>query len=377
MKSQHRENRSGNVIVLTAFLMIVLLGFLAFAVDLGYIQIANTQLQRCADSAATAGAWELLDQIAAGNTTAEQVSQLTTATTAQYATLNQVAQADPQLAVDDVAIGHLDNPSNQDEEMSYANPTNYNVVQVRVQRTTDQNQAVPLFFARLLGTHDAALQKTATAAFLNNFSGFQTPTSGGNLGILPFALDLETWDELMAGNASDSWTWNEETEQIQSGSDGVLEVNLFPQGTGSPGNRGTVDIGNTNNSTNDIRRQILYGVSAEDLEHHGGELVFDENGELSLNGDTGLSAGVKAQLEQIKGEPRTIPLFTSVSGPGNNAWYTIVAFAGVRIMEVKLTGNMNSKRVIIQPAKVVMSGGIPGGETQTSYGVYSPVWLVR
>ena len=37
MKRYSRENRSGNVIVLTAFMMIVLLGFLAFAVDLGYV----------------------------------------------------------------------------------------------------------------------------------------------------------------------------------------------------------------------------------------------------------------------------------------------------------------------------------------------------
>ena len=108
--------------------------------------------------------------------------------------------------------------------------------------------------------------------------GFRIPSDGGNLGILPFALDEDTWNDLIAGNADDDWHWDEETETISSGSDNVLEVNLYPQGTGSPGNRGTVDVGSSNNSTNDIARQILHGASPEDLEHIGGKIELDENG---------------------------------------------------------------------------------------------------
>ncbi|MCA9269095.1 MAG: hypothetical protein KDA41_11520, partial [Planctomycetales bacterium] len=197
-------------------------------------------------------------------------------------------------------------------------------------------------------------------------------------GILPFALDEETWNDMLAGGGTDDWTWNTESQAIECGADGVREVNLYPQGTGSPGNRGTVDIGSNNNSTADIARQILHGASPEDMAHHGGVLELDENGELFLNGDTGISAGVKDELEAIKGEPKVIPIFRTVVGPGNNATYTIVAFAGVRIMEVKLTGKMSAKRVIIQPANMVLRGAIPGTESvQTSQFVYSPVWLVR
>jgi len=47
---------------------------------------------------------------------------------------------------------------------------------------------------------------------------------------------------------------------------------------------------------------------------------------------------VKDELASIVGKPRIIPIFDSVSGPGNNASYEIVAFAVVRIMDVKLTG---------------------------------------
>jgi hypothetical protein len=192
---------------------------------------------------------------------------------------------------------------------------------------------------------------------------------------LPFALDEQTWQALVAGTTTDNYSWNSTTKTVGAGSDGTREVNLYPQGTGSPGNRGTVDIGSSNNSTSDISRQIVYGVNASDLAHHGGKLEFDGCGTLQLNGDTGISAGVKDELESIKGQPRIIPVFRSVEGPGNNAMYTIVKFVGVRIMYVKLTGS--NKQVIIQPAMLLVRGGIPATTQGTSSFLYSPVQLVR
>jgi hypothetical protein len=47
-------------------------------------------------------------------------------------------------------------------------------------------------------------------------------------------------------------------------------------------------------------------------------------------------------------------------------------------VDVKLTGSMSSKRVIIQPAAVTARGVIPEtGDTPRSNFIYSPVWLVR
>jgi hypothetical protein len=209
-------------------------------------------------------------------------------------------------------------------------------------------------------------------------SGFRPPSSGRNLNVLPFALDVQTWQALLAGFAPDSWTWDELSGNVRPGPDGIREANLFPQGTGSPGNRGTIDIGASNNSTADISRQIVEGISAEDLEHLGGRLELGPEGTLDLNGDTGISAGMKAALASIIGQPRILPLFGAVAGNGNKAQYTIVGFAGVRVLEVELTGKMTGKRVIIQPARVQIQGGIPAtDDQQSSYFLYSPVWLVR
>jgi hypothetical protein len=138
-----------------------------------------------------------------------------------------------------------------------------------------------------------------------------------------------------------------------------------------------VDIGSPNNSTADISRQILYGINSNDLSYfEDGELSLAD-GPLDLNGDTGLSAAVKDELAAILGQPRTIPIFDQVSNPGNNAMYRVVAFGGVRIVDVKLTGPMSKKKVIIQPALVVDDSATTGPQSGTAYFVYQPVRLVR
>ncbi len=375
---RRNKNRNGNITVLTAILMLPLLAMLAFAIDLGYLQLAREELQRSADSAAMAAAWELVDEEAlTGESNYDLLDADARDAAGVYASENTILRQGPSLGVSDIAVGYLSSFTDPNVAITPAVYEAPNAVTVTVRRDSAQNGRVRFFLAQLLGVEDAAAEAEATAAILTNVGGFGTPSNGGNVELLPFAMDLTTWNDLLAGNTDDDWTWDAANGQVVAGSDGILEVNLFPQGTGSPGNRGTVDVGSNNNSTADIARQIVYGISAADLAHHGGSLVFDENGELLLNGDTGISAGVKDELASIKGDPRIIPIFSQVTGPGNNAQYTIVQFAGVRIVDVKLTGKMSGKHVTIQPANLTANGGIPSSVTGTSHFVYSPVWLVR
>ncbi len=386
IRSFRPQRRRGSILVLSALLMVLMLAMIAFAVDVGFLQVARTQLQQSADAAALAATLELVDSEGLGgspNLTDETASARAIAV--EYAAANRVVTSPPtvdpndgNVTTGDVVIGYLQDPSDPTQTMDFSDPHRANAVQVRVQRTADANGEVHLFFGRIFGQTSQSVTATATAAILTNFSGFQAPADGSNLGILPFALDEDTWNDMISGGGTDSWSWDPEHNQISPGSDGIREVNLYPQGTGSPGNRGTVDIGSSNNSTNDIARQIVHGVNASDLAHMpGGKVALNGDGELNLNGDTGISAGIKDELASIKGKPRVIPIFREVTGNGNNAQYLIVKFVGVRVLDVKLTGAMSSKRVMVQPANVKMEGGIPGGDAQTSSFVYSPVWLVR
>jgi len=376
---RRRSKRSGNVLLLTVVMMAAMFAMLAFAVDLGYVHVVRTQLQNSADAAALGAAWELIDEGALSGTADPEAAILAArSVAAQYAAMNPVTNQPPALALEDVEVGYLANPWDDAAVLDFSDPGRFNAVRVRVRRTAGQNGEVPLFFAPVLGKESLAQQAEAVAMFVNNIGGFTSPPPGQTIDLLPFALDKKTWDDLLAGVGSDNWTWDETTQTVSAGADGILEANLFPQGTGSPGNRGTVDIGNPNNSTADLARQIVEGIDADDLAWHGGTLEFNEEGKLYLNGDTGISGGMKDELASIIGQPRIILIFETVSGNGNNATYTIVQFAGVRIMEVKLTGRMSSKRVIVQPAVVKTNWAIPDtSPTPRSYFVYSPVWLVR
>ncbi len=362
--------------VLAAVTLVVMLAGVAFALDIGYLALLRTELQRNADAAALAAAWELLEQrLQLGQAPGDPL-QIVKAEAALYSASNPISTAAGSLSAYQIVVGALADPNDPSQGVVAAPFSQSHAVQVSLHLDAEQNGPVDLFFAPAIGVQQGEVHATATARFYTAFSGFRTPSGGGNLGILPFALDLESWEALLGGEGEDQYRWNPETNKVEPGSDGVLEVSLYPQGTGSPGNRGTVDIGSDSNSTADIARQILYGISASDLAYHGGSLTFNEAGELYLKGDPGISAGFKDELASIIGQTRMIPIFKDLTGNGNNAVYTIVAFVGVRILDVKLTGR--NKFLMIQPAGVVTRGGIPaqGNEAITQF-IYSPPTLVH
>jgi Flp pilus assembly protein TadG len=213
-----RNGRSGNVLILTLLMLTAVVAITAFAIDLGYLCTARTELQRSADSAAIAATWRLIDP--ENLVMSDDMSAATAAaksTAAQFAALNPVGSANPALTDDDVKVGYLSDPSNPDLPMDYSDPNRVNAVQVRVRRNTELNGNVPYFFAPIMGSDSQGTEAWATAAVLTAFQGFQAPESGENLDFLPFALDKETWDNMMAGGGDDDWYWDPESSRAATG----------------------------------------------------------------------------------------------------------------------------------------------------------------
>jgi hypothetical protein len=375
-----RKRRTGSVLVLSAVMMVLMIGIIALAVDLGYWYLIRTELQMSADSAALAATWDLITDetlVPVVQPTATFARARTTAGT--FASGNLVGGSAPTLTQNDVVFGRLDPPFSAAKSLTFTDPSRYNATQVRIRRIVGDNGEVPTFFARLFGIASFPCEARATAAFVDNFSGFGPPTPGsGNLPIFPFALDQQTWNLLLNGSGSDEYGWDKVDQRVIHHPDGIPEANLFPQGIDSPGNRGTVNIGGDGNSTAVLSRQIREGVRASDLAALGKNLELGADGTLSLNGDTGVSAGMKDDVAAIVGETRVIPIFRNVEKPGNNADYTIVGFGGVRIMGVDLTGKLTDRYIAIQPARVEIHNGIPAtdGDQHSQY-IYAPVQLTQ
>lgn len=377
---------------MAALLLVFMLVLAALALDLGVLCIAKTELQRSADAAALAATEELLWQTKnrrdySGDRGKQAVALLTERNAvremaALYAGENEVGRAGPALARNfgndergEIVIGEL-MAAGEGPGLAFKDPDRFNSVLVRVNRTADRNGEVSLFFGRVIGRNSAARSSHAQAAFLQDFRGFRVPSGDPppTIMILPFAVEESAWKQARNGNGPDDYAWDADTKKVVRGSDWIAELSLFPLGTGAGGNFGTVDIGSNNSTTPTLRRQIVDGVTHDDLAFHGGELALDNNGKLQLSGDPGLKLGaIQPSLRKIIGQSRIIPLYNSVTGGGNQARFNIVGFAGARVLDVQLTGSTRYLRM--QSAPIITRGGIegkPGGSTQ----IFSPVKLV-
>lgn len=377
------DRRAGAIAVLTAVMLVMLLGFTAFSVDLGYIALNRNQMQNAADSAALAASIELARGwgVGAAQSEAETIDAARAIAT-QIGSLNQMA-GQTGVFIDptrDVRFGNRQWDPSAGKYVETWGVGPYNLVEVTVRRTgasANPDGAIDLFFAPALGQDTAEVLVSSTVA-LSPGVGFRV--EGSILqwaNILPMAYDEQSWNELLDGHGADDFAYDEQTGSIRSGRDNVLEFNLYPNGNVKlpPGNRGTVDFGHQGNSTADLKRQILYGLNEDDLSYFGGEFRLDDL-PMELNGDTGISAGIESELKRIIGMPRVIPIFSDVSGPGNNAQYTIVKFVGIRLLSVKLRGG--NKYVIAQPASFT-DGTIIRGEDRviTEDSILAPGVLVR
>jgi Flp pilus assembly protein TadG len=344
--------RKGNVIVLIAMLMPVLAGMGAFAIDVGYITYLRSQVQAGADAAALAA----LEEVPSDQETLDSVAL-------QYAVFNS-SSADLEVTFE-VGTWNGATATLTPTSMEDADAVRVNILQ----------PFAGLFFGHLLGASSASVGASATAMFDYGISGFEVSDDGPPCSLMPFAVDIDAWNALGAG--SDDWTYDYDARTVTPGADGTREFNMFPANGTTPGNFGTVDIGNHNNATPDLERQILWGPSVEDFARHGGRLELDEEHEtLLLNGDCGISAAIKDELDTIKetGVPRSVMLYDQVTGNGNNTYYRVVGFAGITIVDVNLTGN--NKRVTVQPTDVTDSTVLLGDRGQNDY-VRHPPQLVH
>ena len=109
MSKRHpRRKRRGTVLVFSAFAMVIMLAMLACAIDLGYLCVARNELQRSADAAALAAAWELIDDEAlTGDANVFLLEDNVRSIATEFAASNPVLRQSPSLATADVAIGYL------------------------------------------------------------------------------------------------------------------------------------------------------------------------------------------------------------------------------------------------------------------------------
>lgn len=162
----HRKSRHAVFVIITALFLILMVGMIAFAVDIGYIVLVRTQLQIAADASAMAAASVMNE----GQAVAIQVAK-------QYALQHMASGTSVKLADTDIEFGIWDittrtfTPAEDD--------SSGNSVRVTARRDdTNADGKSPLFFARVFGQDRFPMQASAVAmanprdiAFVIDLSG--------------------------------------------------------------------------------------------------------------------------------------------------------------------------------------------------------------
>lgn len=146
VRARRRDiDRHGNVIVLTAIMMVVMMAFLAFAVDVGYIANTKSELRRAVDAGALAGAGRLVDGVEAAR---PQVIN--------FVQRNLIGARTADAANIEVTAGSWDSTTRTFQQ-SNESPSALRVV------VSHPNQ--PLFFGRVLGKNAFDLTAEAIAQY--------------------------------------------------------------------------------------------------------------------------------------------------------------------------------------------------------------------
>jgi Flp pilus assembly protein TadG len=156
-------HRRGAIAVFAAVLLVVMLGFVAFAVDVGYLSVTRTQMQNAADAAALAAAAYIPNDATDAVTAAQQF--------AGYQTVGGRGLAAESVQIE---FGEWD----QANRAFASSATPGNAVRVTCERSASRGGEIPLFFAAVLGTSSFDARASAVAmtnprdiAFVVDLSG--------------------------------------------------------------------------------------------------------------------------------------------------------------------------------------------------------------
>lgn len=148
--------RRGAVIVLVAIVMMVLLVISAFAINICYMSLCQTELRIACDAAARAGARELARS---GDDSSARTAAI------NIAAANRVAGSPVALAAEDVEFGRSARSSATDRFDYQPGATPLNAVRVNARRTAGSpSGSVSLYLGGLLGTTSFEPQAWSTAA---------------------------------------------------------------------------------------------------------------------------------------------------------------------------------------------------------------------
>ena len=212
-----RKRRKGAIAAMTALLLMAILGLVACALDIGWIEMTRTQLQAVADASSLAGGTELMPGLGYFATkTPDEVVDSATPVAVEYAGYNRNAELEASFIDGDRDVKYgkatFDPVVREDNSAGCGcfiktpaseDPPYYNYIEVTALRNQVGSAAgdgpAPLFFARIFGINEKQLRATATAAILPANGFHVAEGSDDTADVMPFALNGKVWEKFLRG----------------------------------------------------------------------------------------------------------------------------------------------------------------------------------
>lgn len=372
--------RRGAVAVFTAISMVVLIGFAALTIDVGYMYSVRLDLQNAADAAALSAAAayasddQYITQVAGTEAYPGAVRSLAFDRATALSDLNaSIGRASTMIDYDDLILGRIEIASTSPLQTG-ADPAQLNAVYVRTRRDAEgPNGAVELFFSQIFGYSSTNISASAVAAFDDHVEAILPPV------LVPFTLHEDIYSQQME-NGNDDYSFDDQGDTVSSGSDTIREIMLYPYDN-QPGNFGALNIGGSSSSGSELSTQVENGITGDDLEASFGapELTLTTpEGDIQatpVSGNPGLHSSLEGEIDGRLGDVVGIFLHDAMSGNGANASYNVTGVRFVRIMAVNLSSK--PKYLIVQPAIYEGNGVVLNPDAPSTEGRMGRIVLAR
>jgi hypothetical protein len=397
MKIGHESRkRRGAMVPLAAMTMVPVIGMVAFAVDIGWITVAQAELQNAADAAALAGAGPLMagyvkynlpNQTASLKAAAVSTYQANATTYAQtYATKNSAGGvASLTLLASDIQFGYMDGSNNYTAVtgsgvVATGGNTYYpNTINVTLRRDSSANGPLSLFFANIFGSNSINLTATASATIyggtLNNLSPAR---------VLPMAYDVNAWNSFVSTGANPDGT-------LSTDSSGNPTIQVYPS-VADTGNFGELSLNGAHAGIGTTNGWMDNGISSSDVSALQAlnliPLSAHNNTRWDWRGNPGLKGSDIAEVNNYVGQTFIMPLFNAYNSDpsnysagtanGSHYYYQITQFVGISIS----APGSSTNQVIAQPAPVtvansLLSSSAPAGSSGNLMTIFAPPKLSR
>jgi Flp pilus assembly protein TadG len=249
---QFRRRQRGMALIYVSIIIIVMVGFVSMGVDLGRVQVAQSQLQMATDSAARYGAMGLQNII---------YSTSAAASNAMTAGLDNNVDGSPLVIQSgDVQIGFWSTTAHTFTPVT--DPTTANAVRVTGVRAAARGSAIPTVFLKALGRSSFDISATSTAMLTPGASVTMNVPATSN----PFLAGQPAGVSASNGNPHNDPDWSNGSPNPPSNLGGVHVEASPPQVSNSipitPGNSMTFD-GINGGANNDYTFTNLYTADGD------------------------------------------------------------------------------------------------------------------